>query len=232
MFAGGADAPLVAGVVAGYRNARRARYDAPRRRAARARPFDSRARRLRDRRGRGHARARGARARAARAARASTRSSAGYGSSCDAAHLTDPDETGAGPGRRDVAQALVDAGIAPEDIGYVNAHATSTSRATSPRRARSSAPASAHAAVSSTKSMHGHTLGGGRRRGGGRGAAAARARPAAADAQPRSRPDDGSELDHVADGTRSIETDATRSRTASASAATTPRSCCAGTSKP
>ena len=45
--------------------------------------------------------------------------------SCDAGHLTDPDETGAGPGDGDRA-ALEDARLEAGEVGYVNAHATST----------------------------------------------------------------------------------------------------------
>jgi 3-oxoacyl-[acyl-carrier-protein] synthase II len=49
----------------------------------------------------------------------------GYGVSSDAAHVTEPDQTGANPARA-MKMAFADAGIVPEQIGYVNAHGTST----------------------------------------------------------------------------------------------------------
>ena len=84
---------------------------------------------------------------------------AGYGSSCDAGHPTDPDSTGAGPARA-MRLALEDAGVAAGDVGYVNAHATSTV-AGDIAEARAIALAGlSGAAISSTKSAHGHPLGG------------------------------------------------------------------------
>jgi 3-oxoacyl-[acyl-carrier-protein] synthase II len=49
----------------------------------------------------------------------------GYGMSADAAHMTEPDPTGQSPARAMVA-AIASAGIDPSEVGYVNAHATST----------------------------------------------------------------------------------------------------------
>jgi 3-oxoacyl-[acyl-carrier-protein] synthase II len=49
----------------------------------------------------------------------------GYGVSSDAAHVTEPDPTGQNPARA-MRMALGDAGVTPDDIGYINAHGTST----------------------------------------------------------------------------------------------------------
>jgi len=49
----------------------------------------------------------------------------GYGVSSDAAHMTEPDPTGANPARA-MRMALDDAGVDPSEVGYINAHATST----------------------------------------------------------------------------------------------------------
>jgi 3-oxoacyl-[acyl-carrier-protein] synthase II len=49
----------------------------------------------------------------------------GYGVSSDAAHMTEPDPTGENPARA-MRMALADADVDPSEVGYVNAHATST----------------------------------------------------------------------------------------------------------
>jgi len=86
----------------------------------------------------------------------------GYGLTGDAHHLTEPDPTGGAPAAA-IAMALADAGVAPDEIDYVNAHATSTpvgdkSEVRALRLALGDAVA-ARTPVSSTKSMHGHCLG-------------------------------------------------------------------------
>jgi nodulation protein E len=84
---------------------------------------------------------------------------AGFGMSSDAQHITQPSAEGAARAMR---AALADAGLAAEQIGYVNAHGTGTA-GNDPAEIRAiRAALGAHAerlAVSSTKSMHGHTLG-------------------------------------------------------------------------
>ena len=87
---------------------------------------------------------------------------AGFGSSADAHHLVMPDADGAGPVRA-IRWAIGDAGIAPEEIDYVNAHGTSTPlNDASETRAIKEAlgEAASSVAISSTKSMIGHAFGG------------------------------------------------------------------------
>src|SRR5213082_1203605 len=123
MFAGGTEAPITEVGIAGF-DAMRAlsrRNDDP---ARASRPFEKE----RDGLVMGeaaaivvledleHAQARGARIYG---------ELAGYGVSSDAAHMTEPDPTGANPARA-MKMAIDDAGIEPTEIGYINAHATST----------------------------------------------------------------------------------------------------------
>ncbi len=123
MFCGGTEAPVTRVGIAGFAAMRALskRNDDPKRGS---RPFDA------DRDGfvmgeagamlvleeLEHARARGAKIYA---------ELLGYGVSSDASHVTEPDQTGANPARA-MKMAFADAGIAPEQIGYVNAHGTST----------------------------------------------------------------------------------------------------------
>jgi 3-oxoacyl-[acyl-carrier-protein] synthase II len=85
----------------------------------------------------------------------------GYGMTADAFHLTMPDETGSGA-RRVMQKTLKDAGIQPEQVGYINAHGTSTPYNDKFETLAIKKTFGDHAyklAVSSTKSMTGHLLG-------------------------------------------------------------------------
>ncbi len=99
-----------------------------------------------------HAQARGARIQA---------EIVGYGMSSDAFHISAPAEDGDGI-RRVMVATLRDAGVAPAEVGYVNAHGTSTPAGDPIEITAMKAvwgDAIGKVAVSSTKSMTGHLLG-------------------------------------------------------------------------
>jgi 3-oxoacyl-[acyl-carrier-protein] synthase II len=160
MFCGGTEAPVTAVTVAsfGAMRALSVRNDEP---AAASRPFD------RERDGfvlaegaavvvleeLEHARARGARIYA---------ELSGYGVSSDANHVSNPDPVGLNPARA-LGAAFADAGIGPEDVGYVNAHGTSTpagdTAETRVLKLGLGEEKAYRTPVSSTKGATGHTLG-------------------------------------------------------------------------
>ena len=160
MVAGGAEAPVCLLGVGGF-SAMRALTtsfnDEPERAS---RPFDARRDGFVIAEGSGvlvleeleHARRRGARIYA---------EVAGYGANCDAYHMTQPAPEGEGAAQC-MALALADAGVAAEEIGYVNAHGTGTpynDAAETRALHRVFGRHAARVAVSSTKSMTGHLLG-------------------------------------------------------------------------
>jgi 3-oxoacyl-[acyl-carrier-protein] synthase II len=159
MVAGGTEAAVIPLVMAGFASmqALSKRNDEP---ARASRPFD------RDRDGfvmgegaavlvlerEAHARARGARIRAR---------FLGYGASADALHIAAPDPEGVGA-QSCMRHALADAGLAPDGVDYVNAHATSTPAGDTMEAKALHGVFGAHAerlAVSSTKGATGHLLG-------------------------------------------------------------------------
>ena len=85
----------------------------------------------------------------------------GYGATCDAFHITSPSEDGEGAGMA-MRLAMEEAGIAPEEVSYINAHGTSThhndlfeTRAIK----KAFGDAAGQLYINSTKSMTGHLLG-------------------------------------------------------------------------
>jgi 3-oxoacyl-[acyl-carrier-protein] synthase II len=85
----------------------------------------------------------------------------GHGATGDAGHITQPDDAGAGAAEA-MAAALRDAAIAPDAVGYINAHGTSTPLGDKAETAAIRHVFGSHArrlALSSTKSQLGHTLG-------------------------------------------------------------------------
>ena len=160
MLAGGAEAPVCILGVGGF-SAMRALAtnfnDAPERAS---RPFDARREGFVIAEGAGmlvleeleHARRRGAHIYA---------EVAGYGANCDAYHMTQPAPEGMGAAEC-MRLAIADAGIGPEEIGYINAHGTGTpynDQAETSALKRVFGEHAARVATSSTKSMTGHLLG-------------------------------------------------------------------------
>lgn len=159
MFAGGAEAPVTPLGLAGFcaLKALSERNDEP---AKASRPFDARRDGFVMGEGAGivlledleHALARGARIYA---------EVAGYGMTSDAYHVTAPAPGGDGAVRV-MLRALADAGARPEEVGYINAHGTSTPFNDKTETLAIKKVFGEHAlkiGVSSTKSMMGHLLG-------------------------------------------------------------------------
>ena len=85
---------------------------------------------------------------------------AGFAMSSDASDIVMPSQQG---GERAIAGALADAGLAADEIGYINAHGTGTTANDKTECAAVASVFGAHAdrlMISSTKSMHGHLIGG------------------------------------------------------------------------
>ncbi len=86
----------------------------------------------------------------------------GYGTTCDAHHITSPTPGGVG-GAEAMKLALIDGQINPEEVDYINAHGTSTPANDSNETSAIKAALGNHAyqvPTSSTKAMTGHLLGG------------------------------------------------------------------------
>jgi 3-oxoacyl-[acyl-carrier-protein] synthase II len=160
MIAGGAESPLSELAMAGYAAIRAVATSYNERPEEAMRPFDA------DREGfvpaQGaailvlesltHARARGARIHG---------EVLGFGASNDALHLIAPDPKGSGAALA-MRRALEDAGVAPDEVDYINAHGTSTKLGDAAETRAIKSVFGEHAtrvAVSSTKSMTGHMLG-------------------------------------------------------------------------
>jgi 3-oxoacyl-[acyl-carrier-protein] synthase II len=160
MLAGGTEAPVTRVGIAGFASMRALsrRNDDPKRAS---RPFDAQ----RDGFVMGeagaivvleeleHARARGAKIYA---------EVVGYGLSSDAKHVTEPDPTGQNPARA-MTMALADASVEPSDLGYINAHGTSTplgdASETRVIKIALGEDVARRVPISSTKGATGHCLG-------------------------------------------------------------------------
>ena len=159
MIAGGSEALLTPGVLAAWQALRTLAPADPADAAASCKPFDKRRAGLVLGEGaaafvledEAHARARGARIYGLLT---------GYGNSCDAAHMSRPERDGQ---VRAMKEALSEAQLAPQEVGYINAHGTATAVGDVVEAEAINAvfgPAAREVRVSSTKSLHGHMLGG------------------------------------------------------------------------
>jgi 3-oxoacyl-[acyl-carrier-protein] synthase II len=159
MVAGGAEALLTIGVLVAWQALRTLAPADPADAAASCKPFDKRRAGLVLGEGaaafvledEARARARGARIYGL---------ITGYGNTCDAVHMSRPDRDGQ---IRAMKQALDEAGVAPQDVGYINAHGTATAVGDVVEAEAINAvfgAAAREVRVSSTKSLHGHLLGG------------------------------------------------------------------------
>ncbi len=85
----------------------------------------------------------------------------GYGSTCDAYHITAPEQSGSGAAKA-IEMALADGGVKPQEVGYINAHGTSThynDLCETEAIKKAFGDAAYKVKISSTKSMTGHLLG-------------------------------------------------------------------------
>jgi 3-oxoacyl-[acyl-carrier-protein] synthase II/nodulation protein E len=83
----------------------------------------------------------------------------GFGFSADAGHITQPHAEGAASAMR---QAIADANASPDEVGYINAHGTGTQANDITEAAaihQAFGPRASQIPVSSTKSLHGHSIG-------------------------------------------------------------------------
>jgi len=159
MIAGGSEALLTPGVLAAWQALRTLAPADPADAAASCKPFDKRRAGLVLGEGaaafvleeESRARARGARIYGLLT---------GYGNTCDAVHMSRPDRDGQVRAMRD---ALAEAELPPDAIGYINAHGTATTVGDVVEAEAINTvfgPAAREVRVSSTKSLHGHLLGG------------------------------------------------------------------------